>query len=209
MALHYNQIAAGSTDRLAGLSDGLFGVAMTLLVLDLHLPQVGTVHDEHALIQHLGELAPRALIYLMSFLTLGIFWVGQQTQINQLDHADRNLTWIHLLFLFAVTLVPFSTKLLASFPLYRTSVVVYWLNIALLGLFVLWSWLYAVIDKCLKPDVKPETSRAICRRLIHAQLWYAGGAALCIVDTRLSIVMLVLVQLNFAVRPLLRRVRHV
>jgi len=208
MALRYNQIAAGSTDRLAGLSDGLFGVAMTILVLDLHLPEAGSVSSEHELLQHLGLLAPRALIYLMSFLTLGIFWVAQQTQINQLDHADRNLTWIHLLFLFTVTLVPFSTKLLASFPLYRTSVIIYWLNICAMGLLILWSWIYAVIDKCLKADVRPEASRAICMRLLYAQFWYAAGAALCFVDTRLSIVALVLVQLNSAVLPLIKRVRH-
>jgi uncharacterized membrane protein len=63
----------------------------------------------------LGDLAPNLLTYLLSFMTLGIFWVGQHTQISKLKHSDRALTWIHLAFLLMVTLVPFITKLLAAF----------------------------------------------------------------------------------------------
>ena len=55
---------------------------------------------------------PQLLVYLMSFLTLGIFWVGQQTQLNHLAHSERHFTWIHLAFLFIVTIMPFSTRLL-------------------------------------------------------------------------------------------------
>ena len=51
----------------------------------------------------------------MSFVTLGIFWVGQQTQFNHLNRSERQLTWMHLAFLFGVTLLPFSTRLLAEF----------------------------------------------------------------------------------------------
>jgi len=57
----------------------------------------------------LGRLAPQLLSYLLSFLTLGIFWVGQQTQLNQLARSNRDLTWIYLGFLLAVSLMPFST----------------------------------------------------------------------------------------------------
>ena len=58
-----------------------------------------------------GKLLPAFVPYFMSFLTLGIFWVGQQTQLNRFARSDRNLTWIHLGFLLAVSLMPFSTGL--------------------------------------------------------------------------------------------------
>jgi hypothetical protein len=57
------------------------------------------------------------ITYLMSFLTLGIFWNEQQAQLNHLERSDRHLTWIHMAFLFAVSLMPFSTRLLAEFML--------------------------------------------------------------------------------------------
>src|ERR1700734_2276693 len=99
MSTSYNRIAGQSAARLAALSDGVFAVAMTLLVLDLRAPAVEAVHTEHDLWLALVALAPRLGIYMMSFLTLGIFWVGQQTQLNHLARSDRSLSWIHLVFL--------------------------------------------------------------------------------------------------------------
>src|SRR5579863_7987342 len=103
MPTSYNRIAGQSVERLAALSDGIFAVAMTLLVLDLRVPLANTVHSELGLWRALVAFGPRFLMYLMSFLTLGIFWVGQQTQLNHLARSDRNLTWIHIAFLFAVS----------------------------------------------------------------------------------------------------------
>ncbi len=64
---------------------------MTLLVLDLRAPASGAIHSEQDLWRALVALSPRLVIYLMSFLTLGIFWIGQQTQLNHFARADRNL----------------------------------------------------------------------------------------------------------------------
>ncbi|HEV2195475.1 MAG TPA: TMEM175 family protein, partial [Candidatus Acidoferrum sp.] len=108
-------------ERLAALSDGIFAVAMTLLLLELHVPASELVHNEGDLRRALLALAPQLLIYLMSFLTLGIFWVGQQTQLNHLDRSERHFTWIHLAFLFLVTLMPFSTRLLIKYMDFRTA----------------------------------------------------------------------------------------
>jgi uncharacterized membrane protein len=100
MNTSYNQIAGQSVERLAALSDGIFGVAMTLLLLELHVPARELIHDEGDLRRALAALAPQLLVYLMSFLTLGIFWVGQQTQLNHLERSERHFTWIHLAFVF-------------------------------------------------------------------------------------------------------------
>ena len=105
MNTSYNRIAGTSVERLAALSDGIFGVAMTLLLLELRIPAKELIHNEGDLWRALGGLAPHLLVYLMSFITLGIFWVGQQTQLNHLMRLDRDLTWIHLAFLFTVTLL--------------------------------------------------------------------------------------------------------
>src|SRR5271163_2785324 len=102
MSTSYNRIAGQSVERLAALSDGIFAVAMTLLLLDLHVPARELIHGEPDLRHALAVLAPQLLVYLMSFLTLGIFWVGQQTLLNHLERAERHFTWIQLAFLFLV-----------------------------------------------------------------------------------------------------------
>jgi len=137
----------------------------------------------------------------MTFMTAGIFWVGQQAQLNFFERGDRNLTWINIGFLLVVTLTPFSTALLAQFITYRLSLVVYWLNIVLLGAMLLWSWGYASRAGLIKETVPNDLRAAVVRRIVFAQALYAFGALLCIVNTYLSIGFIVLVQLNYVIAP--------
>lgn len=197
----YNRIAGQNLDRLTALSDGMFSVAMTLLVLDLRAPAVELIHSEQDLLHALLQLAPRLVTYFMSFLTLGIFWLGQQTQLDRLTRSSRDLAWMHIVFLCAVTLVPFSTALLGEYINYRVALIVYWGNILLLGLLLLWSWREAVRTRLIKEDTSPEIVAAICRRIIIAQSLYAFGAALCLINTYWSIAFIALVQVNYVVAP--------
>jgi len=197
----YNRVAGQSVERLAALSDGIFAVAMTLLVLDLRVPAADAVHSERDLWRVLVALSPRLLIFLMSVMTLGIFWVGQQTQLNQFARADRNLAWIHIAFLCAVSLTPFSTSLLAEFIHYRMALLVYWFNILLLGVTLYWSWSYATRARLLADELPGEIHPAVVRRIVIAQSLYACGAALCIINTYYSIAAIVLVQVNYAIAP--------
>jgi len=203
----YNKVAGQSLERIAALSDGVFAVAMTLIVLDIHVPARASVHSERELAETLLELTPELITYLMSFLTLGIFWVGQQTQLNHLERADRNVAWIHMGFLATIAMLPFSTSLLASFIAYRLALVLYWLNILVLGLSLIWSWRYAVRAGLVKADAPKEIDRAVMDRIVVAQVLYAVGAALCVIDTYWSIGFIVLVQLNYAVAPRLTFVK--
>ena len=205
MSTSYNRIAGQSVERLAALSDGIFGVAMTLLLLDLHVPAKELIHSEGALRHALVLLAPQLLVYLMSFLTLGIFWVGQQTQLNHLERSERHFTWIHLAFLFLVTLMPFSTRLLIEFLTLRTALVAYWANILLLGVLLYLSWGRATHALLIKSDTPPKVPAAICRRILIAQSLYAFGALLCVLNTYWSIAFIVLLQLNYAIAPKLLR----
>ena len=200
----YNRLAGQSVERLAALSDGVFAVAMTLLVLDLHGPATEVVRCEYDLWHALVALSPRLLTYLMSFLTLGIFWVGQQTQLNHLARSDRHLTWLHLAFLFAVTITPFSTMLLAEFIRYRLALLVYWINVLLLGAVLYATWGYTVRARLVKDDIPADAPAAICRRIVIGQALYALGASLCVFNTYLSIAFIVLVQINFAIAPRFR-----
>jgi uncharacterized membrane protein len=204
----YNRIAGHSVERLAALSDGVFAVAMTLLVLDLHAPAAEAIHSEQNLTSSLVALAPKFTMYLMSFMTLGIFWVGQQSQLNHLSRSDRSLSWIHLAFLFFVSMTPFSTTLLAEFNTYRIALVVYWLNILCLGATLYFSWVCALGSGLVKEDLSTAVSSAIKRRIIIAQALYAIGALLSLIDTYWSIAFIVLVQLNFVLAPRWRAARQ-
>ncbi len=197
----YNRIQGRNLERLAALSDGIFAVAMTLLVLDLHTPTAAQIRSEADLLLALGALGPQWIAYGMSFLTLGIFWAGQQTQLNNIREGSRDLTWIHLGFLFAITMMPLSTRLLAEFIGFRAALGIYWFNIFAPGAMLYWSWTYATRADLVKADTPEEIRSSICRRILIAQSLYAAGAALCFFSNWLSIGAIVLVQLNYAIAP--------
>jgi uncharacterized membrane protein len=197
----YNIVAGQNVERLAALSDGVFAVAMTLLVLDLKAPAAELVHSDQELITALVSLAPRLLIYLMSFMTLGIFWVGQQTQLNAVTRGSRDFTWLHLGFLVAVTLMPFSTTLLAEFFTLRAALLLYWANIALLGLMLFCCWRVALRAHLADSETANSLGQAVYRRTVISQSLYAFGGALCFFSTSWSIACIVLVQLNYVVAP--------
>ena len=205
MSLSYNRIAGQNVERLAALSDGIFAVSMTLLVMDLHVPLRTMVHSEGDLTKALIHLSPQIAMYMMSFLTLGIFWVGQQTQLNFLEKSHRSLAWIHLLFLFAVTLTPFSTQLLAGYPAIRVALLFYWMNILLLGAALFLSWNCAIKLGLLKGDMDREVPVAIKRRILFAQGLYALCAFLCLFSMRLAIGFIFAVQLYYAIAPRFRK----
>lgn len=201
MEISYNRISGGDIGRIAALSDGIFAVAATLIVLDVHTPEAVGIHTEAQLTAALGALAPRLLTWLMSLMTLGIFWLGQQTQLNHLARANRDLAWLHLLFLAVVTVMPFSTRLLAEFIDYRTAFVIYWANILLAGLSLYATWTAAERAGLVRDDAPPDLSRAICRRIVVAQTLYFLAMAIGLVRIDVGITLIVLIQLNYVLAP--------
>ncbi|MBI2688110.1 MAG: DUF1211 domain-containing protein [Acidobacteria bacterium] len=196
--MNYDSFAGQNAARLAALSDGVFSIAMTLLVLDLRAPAVEAIHNDAELWRALIALGPRLMMYIVTFLTLGIFWVGQQTQLNHLARANRSLSWIHIVFLFFVSITPFSTNLMAQYTSFRVALIAYWANIVFLGLTLYISWICAVREGLVDSGVPLEISDGIKRRIVVSQSLYAFGALLCIVNPYWSLAVFVVVQLNFA-----------
>jgi len=201
MPVDYNRIAGRNLDRIAAISDGIFAVGMTLLVLDLKTPAQELIHTNGELMHTLASMSPQFFTYFISFLTLGIFWMGQQAQLNSMAGSDRNYTWMHLGFLLGVSMLPFSTRLLSEFFLYRGALLCYWLNILYLGTILYLSWRYAVKATLISPETDNALRCAIERRILIAQALYACGAALCFIDTRISIAVILLLQLNYVFAP--------
>jgi uncharacterized membrane protein len=203
MPVRYRQLSGMSLERLTALSDGIFAVAMTLLVLGLSVKTLQLAHPSEGDVWDLvlKPLGPHLLTYLMSFLTLGIFWMGQQTELNHVRRSDRNFTWIHLAYLLCVSLMPFSTTLLADYITFRVAVVVYWLNLLLLGVVLFCGLQYAKRAGLLRAEVTRDITAASERRIVVYQALYAFGALLTLASTYLAIGFLVAVQLNSAIAP--------
>jgi len=202
MSVVYNQIANRSVERIGALSDGLFAIAMTLIVLEIRVPPLDAHATDSQLAAALGDLAPRFVTYLLSFLTLGIFWNGQQTQLSYVERGNRDLAWLELLFLAIIALFPFTTSLLADHIDLRLALALYWLNIFLAGAALYAIWEYVERSGLTREGTAPAVGAAIRRRIGIAQLLYFVGLVIALlIGTYPAIAWIVLVQLNYAIAP--------
>jgi uncharacterized membrane protein len=203
MSVVYNQIANRSLERIGALSDGLFAIAMTLIVLEIQVPALPKGSTDGDLASALVTLVPRFVTYGLSFLTLGIFWNGQQTQLSYIDRGNRDLAWLELLFLAVIALFPFSTSLLAENIDLRLALGLYWLNIFVSGAALYGIWAYVERAGLLREGTGPEVGAAIRRRIGIAQVLYGAGFLISLLPsgTYPAIAWIVLVQLNFAIAP--------
>jgi TMEM175 potassium channel family protein len=100
------------TNRLEAFSDGVIAVAVTLLVLDIHVPEIR--HDE-TLLRALLHSWPHYAAYVVSFMTIGIIWINHHAMISRLARADHSILILNLLLLMSIVLLPFATELMAAY----------------------------------------------------------------------------------------------
>ena len=124
-------------NRIEALADGIFPVAMTLLVLDIKPPAVPWFGTSRALAEHLGRLEHSFAMYAISFVVLGIFWFGHHLQFHYVRHVDRRLLWTNLVFLLFTVLVPFSTDLVGDHGHLLLPVAIYGVNLLVLATLLL------------------------------------------------------------------------
>jgi uncharacterized membrane protein len=97
--------------------------------------------------------------------------------------------------------MPFSTGLMSEFTGYRLALLVYWVNILLLGATLYLGWHCARASGLLKPDLPEATYDGVRRRIVMAQSLYAAGALLCVISPYVSLGAIILVQLNYVFAP--------
>jgi len=145
-----------SKTRLEALSDGVFAIAMTLLVLELKIPEL----DRHAPLREvmhaLVSLAPAVLSFVITFVLSGAFWYMHHVTLHSTKHVTRPIASINILFLMFVSLLPFSTGLLGRLsPNHPAGLAVYFANQLALGLALNLHWWYAGRRGMLAPAADP------------------------------------------------------
>ncbi len=132
-----------TTGRIEALTDGIFAFAMTLLVLNLSLPDSVTGLANIKLYDLLFGQAHKFFNYALGFILLAIFWVVHHQQFHQIKRTDSRLLWINIFALMFVALMPFSTDLVGDFGGQTTADVFFAGNLLILGLLFLVNWTYA------------------------------------------------------------------
>jgi uncharacterized membrane protein len=119
--------------RVEALVDGIFAVSMTLLVLDIKLPEGARIESNADLINHFAAIGQLLEVYVLSFAVLAMYWVAHGYQFRFVDRVDKPLLWLNFAFLLLTTTVPFTTNLVSAHGNLSVAVTVYAANLLLLG----------------------------------------------------------------------------
>jgi uncharacterized membrane protein len=180
--------ASASTTRLEAFSDGVFAIAITLLVLEIRLPPAAEIEHGGGLAAALLALWPSYAGYTVSFVTIGIMWANHHEVIRLVSRADHGLMVWNLLLLMAISFTPFPTAVMAEHlphPGWDRNVAVafYCGSFTLTAIFYILLWRHASANRRLiHAHVSDARVRAITRAYIPGSFIYGLATALAFVS---------------------------
>ena len=164
-------MVALSKSRIEALSDGVFSIAMTLLVLKLEVPEHH--HSNEEMLRQLLDLQPQFVSYVVTFLIAGGFWFLHHLTFHFIRHVNGFLVWVNLIFLMFVSLLPFSAGLLGHLLVHPVSQVFYIGNQLAIALLLNVHWQYARRRGFIGEE-QPADSERLTFRIAHAAAIFLG-----------------------------------
>jgi uncharacterized membrane protein len=191
------------TGRVEAFSDGVFAVAITLLVLNIHgLPDPTKPLPDADLLTLLGKQWPTYLAFVTSFATIGVMWTNHHRLFTHIKRVDTSLFALNLLLLLVIVFIPFPTTLLASYithPEYHYAVLLYSATGILLAISFNLLWRYASYkNRLLDKNADQEAVKAITNQYRYGPLFYVVTFILALIYVPASVVLTLLLAIFFA-----------
>ena len=191
------------TTRVETFSDGVMAIVITIMVLELKIPDFAEKGSEASIRHHLVEILPYLVTYTFSFLMIGIFWINHHHMFHLLEHTDEPLLIQNLFFLFWLSLIPFSTAFVGADPLIPEAVAVY-------GFIMLMSTLsfsimraYSIRKQLVHHDEDQKTTSRIYKVSMRGRTKSYIGTLAYLLSVPLAFVNVYLSFACFVITPLL------
>ncbi len=187
------------TGRVEAFSDGVFAIAITLLILTVDVGDVAKGHLAHALV----HLWPAYLAYGVSFLTIGIMWINHHDFFRQIGRTDRTFLLLNVVFLLFVAFLPFPTRVVAehlkSGEDRRAAALLYGITMIAISVGFISVWLYAAVGRRLiRHDADQRAVSGITRSYIPGVPTYTLGTLLAFVSPVASLALFGMLALFYA-----------
>jgi uncharacterized membrane protein len=182
-----------ASDRIVAISDGIFAVALTLLVLDVKLPDGPVSTLASALRANAGHFG----IFALSFSIVAYYWTVHHLVFVYVRSGDRALMWLNLAFLFTIVVLPFSAGVLGEYPLAPLALAIYGVNIAACSLSLAAGWQHALRADLIKRPHVAQLRYIAWRFGLSAAVGF-GGAALGFVIPVFSLALFVASPVAYA-----------
>lgn len=170
-SIEQSSITKLALDRIIFFSDAVFAIAITLMAIDLRVPEMPISQAATYLPQQVLEMTPKFISYMLTFLIIGSYWVAHHRDFQYIKRYDRRLIWINLLLLMFVAFLPFPNSMLGSYPAQQFTVMFYAGSLAAIGLVKALLWWYASKDfRLIDKSLDPRRVALITRRSLIAPL---------------------------------------
>jgi uncharacterized membrane protein len=183
--------------RLEGLTDGIFAIAMTIMILNLHVPDHVATTNILPLIK--SDIYANLFIYVGSFIILGTHWIAMNFQLGLLSHLNRIYLWTNIFYLMLICVVPFSANLLGEYPFSADSINFYVVNLLGASLGQLLTLECARYFKLYREEFSAAIYRATARRILVAPMFYVTSLFVAHWNIRLAFILLVLPTLIYMI----------
>jgi len=203
-------------NRLEAFSDGVFAIAITLLVLEIAVPAVEGGVGSGQVLSHLADEWAVYLAYFVSFMTIGAVWIEHSALVDALDHIDGVFMRLNLVLLLFCAFLPFPTRMMSEYagnvPAERVAVVFYGVVLLMMTLMLLILGRHAEKEDLFGDDLEDERKEEarVKFQLLPSLIGYIVASALGLLSPRLGVAVFLLIAIWLAiplrdVRKLLRR----
>jgi uncharacterized membrane protein len=207
MAQTEDHLHPNETQRIEAFSDGVFAIAITLLIIEIGVPHVT---GEESLSEALGDLWPSYGAYVLSFVMIGIYWVNHHSLFRLFVRTDHFFLMLNVFFLMAIAFLPFPTAVLGEYlndSAERDSAVrLYALGLLLPAFGWIVVWLYANARGLVDERLAPEYVRFLTVQYLLSNVLYAGALMLSFLDAWVALALVTGLTLLYMVPP--RRPRY-
>jgi TMEM175 potassium channel family protein len=158
-------------EHITSFADAIFAFSITFMAITIDIPNLAQNLTQAQVIDKLLQSIPEFEIYVISFFVIGVYWIAYHQIFNQIVNSDMTVTWLTLIFLFFITLIPFATNMQIGFG-YPILFVLFALVLAMAGALLTITWLHATKNKLIDKDLTRIEIRTISLEAIVPTVVY-------------------------------------
>ena len=172
-------------EHIISFADAIFAFSITFMAISIDIPNLAQNLTQAQVIDKLLESIPEFEIYAISFFVIGVYWIAYHQIFNQIVNSDMTVTWLTLIFLFFITLIPFATNMQIGFG-YPILFVLFALVLAMAGALLTITWLHATKNKLIDKDLTRIEIHTISLEAIVPTVVYFLSILVSFIDLQIA-----------------------
>jgi TMEM175 potassium channel family protein len=170
-------------EHVTSFADAIFAFSITFMAISINIPSLAQNLTQAQVIHKLLQSIPEFVVYVISYFVIGVYWIAYHQTFNQIVSSDSVVTWLTLVFLFFITLIPFATNLQIGFG-YRILFILYALVLTIAGGLLTITWLYATKNKLIDKDLTQREIHSILLGAIIPTIVYFLSILVSFIDLK-------------------------